>query len=184
MNCAPTSAIPRICSRFSASCSPNTTWTNPESSSPPTPSGRCRATPPIDTNPEQPPFYVLVGDPADRGNRPSVWPAQWSASTANSCPHTSRRKSDPDELRQDHGAAAAHGHPDPRPAADPELDDLRHPRRVRADPAGTVEPDSVRQPADPADRRRRQCSTWNRSTPSESRQARTARRSPSCPEYW
>ena len=33
------------------------------------------------------------------------------------------------ELRQDHGAAVADRHPDPGSAADPELDDLRHPGR-------------------------------------------------------
>ena len=61
-SCAPTSAIPRICSRSSASCSRSTTSTSRESSSPPTPSGRCPSDPTDDTNPNQPPFYVLVGD--------------------------------------------------------------------------------------------------------------------------
>lgn len=44
---------------------------------------------------------------------------------------------------------------DPRPATNSELDDLRHSGRLRAHPAGTVKPDSLRQPLVAADRRRR-----------------------------
>ena len=110
--CAPTSEISRTCSRFSASCSRSATsraarvlhhhafWSVPSD-------------PTNDTNPSQPPFYVLVGD-QQNANHPSGWPPQWSASTENSSPPTSLALGS-GELRQAHRAAAANRYADARP---------------------------------------------------------------------
>ena len=107
-----------------------------------------------DTSREQPPFYVLVGD--SRPPQPSFRLA--SAMVGFNREFLSAylsAHSDPENYGKIDRPAAADRHPDPGPAADPELDDLRHPRRIRAHPARAVQPDPLRQPADPADRRRR-----------------------------
>ena len=151
-NCAPTSAIPRICSRFSVSYSPNTMSMSLESSSLPTPSGRCPAIRPMTPSPNSRRSTSSSGT-RDRG---AVLPTgQRNGRLQPRIPLLLRLGAlGSGRLRQNHGAAAAHRHLDPGPAADPELDDLRHPRRIRADSIGAIQPGSLRQLADSADRRR------------------------------
>ena len=147
--------IPRGSVQHSARhCSRSTTSTNRASSSPPTPSGRCPATRPTT------PTHI---------NRPSTSSSATQQTAEPSFRLTSAMvgfnreflsayisaRSDPDNYGKLTVLQAADRHPDPRPATDTELDDLRHPGSVRTDPARAVQPDPLRQPAYPADRRRR-----------------------------
>lgn len=89
-SCVPTSVIRRTFSRSNVACWPSIMSTNRESSSPPTPSGRCPATRPTTLTPLN--RRSTSSSATSRApSRPSGWRRRWLATTANSSPRTSRR---------------------------------------------------------------------------------------------